>query len=484
MYTAITVIPYLVASLAIALAFYFFYKSKKNMDQLKSEEKGIATRSIILESLLENLEYKVLTQNIVSLLTKELNLQLASLMLLDQERKNLQTTAISHTSISDGNQVSKLSLEQFSLPLTNTQNPAVNSLISKSAQELQDLHALVGPVFTQEQATQIQQTFSINSLILFPLHHQDKQVGVLIVGFSRLSDQISEVEKDTILNLSQKIGSLIDHSLLFSSLQTAKESLAGMTQQIYTMNAKLHQLDKLKDDFVSVASHELRTPMTAIRSYVWMALNRSDMPLSDKLKRYLTRTLVSTERLINLVNDMLNVSRIESGRVEIVPKPFNLLELIRDCVAEVGPKAAEKNLHINIVSTQLPEIFADSDKVHQVALNLIGNALKFTPVDGKITISFFSDGTLVQTDVKDSGVGISRDDLSHLFKKFGRLDNSYVAAATSGGTGLGLYISKSLVDLMKGKIWATSEGMGRGSSKSHLMLASWERFAVVRVKVP
>ncbi|MDD5147687.1 MAG: HAMP domain-containing sensor histidine kinase, partial [Candidatus Daviesbacteria bacterium] len=211
-------------------------------------------------------------------------------------------------------------------------------------------------------------------------------------------------------------------------------------------NRKLKALDKTKDDFVSVTSHELRTPMAAIRSYAWMALHRSDIPLSKTLEKYLVRVLISTERLINLVNDMLNISRIESGRIEISPEPIDILSLIRDIVDEVYySKSEEKNIQFVVSENKVPKAFADPEKLRQVFLNLVGNSLKFTPNGGKISFDFFSDGKTVEISVSDTGIGISREDLSKLFHKFGRLDTSYTAAATSGGTGLGLYISKNLV---------------------------------------
>lgn len=328
-------------------------------------------------------------------------------------------------------------------------SPWDKELVLGQAVVLSQINELVLPSY---------QGFSnIKSLIISPIHFSKKLVGAMIMASPRPTTDLSQEEFEAI----ELITSLV--SLAFK-IQDTQQSLTKVTQEMYKMNMQLHQLDKLKDDFVSVASHELRTPMTAIRSYSWMALNRSDIPLSDKLKRYLSRTLISTERLINLVNDMLNVSRIEAGRVEINPQPFDMAALVDDVMAEVAPKAQEKSLQLSTLKQPIPQVFADADKVHQVLLNLIGNSMKFTPPEGSITVSFFSDGKVLEVIVKDSGVGISPDDLPRLFKKFGRLDNSYVAAATSGGTGLGLFISKSLIELMKGKIWASSEGMGKGTT--------------------
>ena len=297
----------------------------------------------------------------------------------------------------------------------------------------------------------------IHSLLLLPIQHQRQLAGILVIASNKRADQVDAQE----IEFAQMITKYID---LAYRLQDTEMSLTKITQQVYQMNARLHQLDKLKDDFVSVASHELRTPMTAIRSYSWMALHRSDIPLSQKLQRYLYRVLVSTERLINLVNDMLNLSRIEAGRIEVLPKAFNITELVKDIVEDVTPRALEKRLQITVLEHPVPQAFADSDKVREVLLNLIGNSLKFTYPGGVITIDFFSDGKMVEVSVKDNGAGITKDDLAKLFHKFSRLENSYTSVSTSGGTGLGLYISKNLIELMHGKIWAASDGEDKGTT--------------------
>ncbi len=298
---------------------------------------------------------------------------------------------------------------------------------------------------------------NIHSLLILPIQHAHKLAGVLVLGSSKAAGEINPEE----IEFGEMVTKLIN---IAYRLEDTEGSLTKITQQVYEMNAKLHQLDKLKDDFVSVASHELRTPMTAIRSYVWMALHRSDIPLSQKLEKYLYRTLVSTERLINLVNDMLNVSRIEAGRIEINPKSFNIVELVKEVMEEVKVKADEKSIKLVVLEHQIPPVFGDPDKVHQILLNLIGNSLKFSYPSGQIIVDFIVSEKMIDISVKDKGAGIAKDDLNKLFHKFSRLDSSYTAVSTSGGTGLGLYISKSLIDLMHGKIWVTSEGSEKGST--------------------
>jgi len=300
------------------------------------------------------------------------------------------------------------------------------------------------------------------------LHINDEIIGFLVLGEKASGEMYSEQDLKVFDILSPEFAVAIQNAESYDKIKrfnmTLKEEVRKATTDLQIANTRLKELDRLKNDFVSIASHELRTPMTAIRSYLWMALKRPDFPLSLKMEKYLSRAYISTERLINLVNDMLNVSRIESGSIEIKPKEFDIQVLIDEIISMVVPKATEKNIKIEVNKTKIPTVFADQDKVTQVVLNLLGNALKFTPIDGKISVNFFSDGKVVETSVHDSGVGISKDDLPKLFQKFGRLDNSYAAAATSGGTGLGLFISKSLVDLMHGKIWAVSEGSGKGAT--------------------
>ncbi len=303
-------------------------------------------------------------------------------------------------------------------------------------------------------------------IVAIPLYTKGEDIDLLVLG-EKLSGDIYTTEDINLLNIFLPEATVaIQNAKSYDQIKrfnvTLREEVNKSTGELKITNQKLKELDKLKDDFVSIASHELRTPMTAIRSYVWMALHKSDIPLSQKLEKYLYRTLISTERLINLVNDMLNVSRIEAGKIEIEPKSFDMTSLVKEVMEEVKVKADEKRLQIQILEHKVPDVFADPDKVHQVLLNLVGNALKFTYPGGIITIDFFTDGRVLEVSVKDNGAGISKEDLSKLFHKFARLDNSYVSISISGGTGLGLYISKSLVELMKGRIWASSDGVNQG----------------------
>lgn len=308
-----------------------------------------------------------------------------------------------------------------------------------------------------------------NIALVKSLRVKDKTVGILILGEKASGEAYSSQDLKFLDIFTPEVAVAIQNSQSYDKIKnfnaTLSEEVRKATADLRQANERLRTLDTLKDDFVSVASHELRTPMTAIRSYAWMALNRSDIPLSEKVKKYLVRVLISTERLINLVNDMLNISRIEAGKIEISPEPFDLIPLCRDIVDEAYySKSMDKKINLSLLEKPVPKVFADPDKLRQVLLNIVGNSLKFTPSGGSITLDFFSDGKVVEISVKDTGVGIAQEDISRLFQKFGKLDNSYVATATSGGTGLGLYISKKIIELMHGTIRVSSEGIGKGAT--------------------
>ena len=178
------------------------------------------------------------------------------------------------------------------------------------------------------------------------------------------------------------------------------------------------------------------------------------------------RAYTSVDRLIRLVNEILNISRIESGRIILSLESVDLDTLTQEIIDEVHPHAKELSVTVEKVSADsLPQVLADADKIKEVIFNLVGNALKFTPKGGSVTISFSRSGDMIETKVKDTGTGIDLENQSKLFQKFGMLADSYTAnnVATTAGTGLGLYMCKSIVQMHKGKIWVESEGQGKGS---------------------
>lgn len=391
-------------------------------------------------------------QKLIDAIVSELGFVKAFISLIIPEEKILKSIAIS---VSDENHQNILNsfgrpLKNFAVPLDDENNFCVKCAIQKHPRMTNNFTDILTPILDESSATKMAEMLNIRTTVVFPLSFAGEIMGTLSICLNKHIGDLSHAELDTIRELIEVISIAIEKAKIYHELQLANE--------------RLKQMDKLKDEFVSVASHELRTPMTAIKSYAWMVLNGKTQELNDKSKEYLKRVYISTERLINLVNDMLSVSRIESGRVQITVEPFNAADLIFEVITEFKPRSEEKS--INLFS-QLPSsslmVSGDKSKIQEVLENLIGNALKFTPAQGTIAVTASDQGNMIKFCVKDSGKEISSDDIKKLFTKFGRLDSSYVSISENGGTGLGLYICKQYIELQKGKIWAESE-TGNGTA--------------------
>ena len=223
----------------------------------------------------------------------------------------------------------------------------------------------------------------------------------------------------------------------------------------------LQQVDNLKDEFLSVISHELRTPLNFIMGFASILDDEVAGPLTADQHAYLEKILKGTDRMLLLVNDLLDFAKIQAGEFELAAKPAFYAPLVDEVVATLRPLADQKRIAL---APQVPAAIVancDPERVIQVLTNLVGNAIKFTPEEGVVTITASERAGVVVTEIEDTGIGIATEDMAKLFTRFRQLDMS--RTRTAGGTGLGLSISKALVEAHGGLIEATSGGLGKGS---------------------
>lgn len=221
------------------------------------------------------------------------------------------------------------------------------------------------------------------------------------------------------------------------------------------------EADRAKSEFISTVSHELRTPMTAIKGYTDLLFAGAVGPLSDNQKHFLNVIKNNTGRLIALINDLLDISRIETGRVRFEPAPVKLGEIVAGVVEAMAARAQERGLTLTYeVDAGLPEVMGDRDRLFQVLTNLVGNAINYTPA-GSVAVEATNVGMAVQVSVRDTGVGIDPADIGRIFDRFYRSDDPVVQEAS--GTGLGLPIVKMFVEMHGGRVWVDSE-KGKGST--------------------
>lgn len=223
------------------------------------------------------------------------------------------------------------------------------------------------------------------------------------------------------------------------------------------------EIDEMKTELISLSSHELRTPLSAMRGYLSMIQDGDYGPTNPGLKKPLGMIETSTQRLIHIVNEMLDVSRIESGKMILTLSEQNLQDLIKEVIATLQPLANKKKIQLIVEQDTKMVVQADKEKVIEILNNLIGNSLKFTE-KGSITISLEQKEDMVIVSVKDTGIGIAKEDHPKLFSKFDEI--KLKQAGKTSGTGLGLYISHELVKKMGGDMWIKKSEPGEGSTFS------------------
>lgn len=425
---------------------------KKNT-ALAQSNKTLSLLRKIDEIVLSTLtDPQAIAQAVADLTVVETGYKEVSIFLKDPDKNILQRLAISQTDqIKQIEQFFKLKFTDLPVSLDDKENLVVRAFSEKRVHVSHDMSDVLGQSIPTDKAKQIQEMLSIVTITIYPLIVRDVSIGALILSLDLSENNLTNYQHDLRERLPGVVAVAMDNALLYREIQMANE--------------KLKALDKLKDEFVSLASHELRTPMTAIKSYLWMALAGKGGPLSEKQKYYLDRAYNSTDRLIKLVNEMLNVSRIESGRINLEQKAININTLTDDVLADIASRAQELGIHVEVIhDTTLPMVMADVDKIKEVFINLIGNSLKFTPKEGTIRIEFHLNNNMVEVAVRDNGKGIAPEDISKLFQKFSKVDNDYLTVQNVQGTGLGLYISKAIVQLHGGSMWVTSDGLGKGTT--------------------
>lgn len=239
-------------------------------------------------------------------------------------------------------------------------------------------------------------------------------------------------------------------------------------KELKQANARLSELSKLKDSFVSMASHELRTPLASIKNFTEMLLNYDEDKTTQK--EFLNIIYSESDRLLNLINDFLDITKIQAGRMQWNKTEVSLNEIIQQTVRSNKPLIEEAKLDLVMqLDPALPPVMGDKDRLIQVITNLLGNSLKFTPESGKIVIRAWLDKKKKEADgqgsvivsVSDTGIGIAPENFARIFETFGQVGNSLENKPK--GTGLGLPICKKIIEYFGGKIWVES-GLGKGST--------------------
>jgi signal transduction histidine kinase len=306
--------------------------------------------------------------------------------------------------------------------------------------------------------------FEIMARLVNTLDFEVRGIGYIFIGPKRSGAPFSHQDMKILEIIANELVIAVENVQRFEEIEqfnvTLQKKIDEATKELKQSNDKLRALDEAKDEFVSMASHQLRTPLTSIKGYLSMVLEGDAGEITDTQKKMLGQAFFSSQRMVYLISDLLNVSRLKTGKFVIETKPVYLPDIVESEIEQLHEGASAKNLKLTFTK---PKSFAkmtlDEMKLRQVIMNFTDNAIYYTPSGGKINVELKETAKSVEFTVKDSGIGVPKDQQHKLFTKFYRADNA--RKARPDGTGLGLFMAKKVIIAQGGSmIFESKEGKG------------------------
>lgn len=299
--------------------------------------------------------------------------------------------------------------------------------------------------------------------IVIPLLHQNQETGILFLGEHK-SLGYSSRDIEMLESIAGELAVSIRNSLSMEEINELNKSLQRRideaTKELRFSNRQLQRLDEAKNEFISMASHQLRTPLTSIKGYLDMMLEGDLGKISPTQRAVLREAFSSSERMVRLINDFLNVSRLQTGKFTIDKQSVDIAQILRDEVSLLKVVADQRSVEMALkIDKKIPSLAVDSEKIRQVMLNMIDNAIYYSSPHKKVVIALKSSGKMIEFSVKDSGIGVPKSEQANLFGKFFRGTNA--KKRRPDGTGVGLFLAKKVILSHDGEmIFESEEGKG------------------------
>lgn len=401
-----------------------FFKDRYDFEDLTKKLNEVATSTIILSELL----FRFLNN-----LLEEMRITRGTFILLENG-KIYETESVGYKEV------------------INLEPDEIKHLIKEGKTEIFD------EVLEGSKCKEIMRKY--NASLIFPLKTEGEIVGFLILGEKKSGDIYTAQDIRVLEIITAQLALGVQNAKAYEKTQKfnliLRAEVNRATKELRDVNERLREADKAKDEFISMASHEIRTPIATLEGY--LSILNSQKLKAEAAQEISKRSYESVDRLSTLVKDLLDVSRIDQKRIQISKQPIRLERIIDHVIESFELRARDKGIYLKFKKPEkmLPEINIDADRIEEVLNNLVGNAIKFTDKGG-ITISIDKKGNNAIVAVADTGQGIPKDALPNLFKKFYQAQTaSSVLSNEKGGTGLGLYITKNILEMHGGKIWAES----------------------------
>jgi len=417
----------------------------KTQDELDKKILGLYALQRLSRGISSTLEETQIFLNIHSSYLEDLGFEKAVAFLWDNAEKKFRLTLNLGYNEKEANSII-LSLES---------NKEAYQRLIKQAKTLSTVS-----MHDKTQKENINKLFKVSNFVLSPILPKEGNHGFLCVGTESADTLITEGDEELVTILTNEIGQALENAKLFEKTWTAQQQLEKKveerTKEVSHALEEIKAASQRKTDFISAVSHELRTPLTSIKGYAAILLSEKLGRLPESVKERLEKINRHSDELTHLVNDLLDISRIESGKITMKEEVRDLKDIVEaasDLLAE-QLKTKEIRLEVNVPKDAF-KIRVDPNQIERVFINLIGNAIKFTPAKGKITVRSSSGDGFIQTDITDTGIGIPQNALGAIFEEFYRVDNPINQEVK--GTGLGLSLVKHIVEAHKGRIWVKSK---------------------------
>jgi signal transduction histidine kinase len=328
-------------------------------------------------------------------------------------------------------------------------------------------------------------TFEAEHFVIAPILAQDGVIGLVFVGNRYAAPAITQGDEELVTILASQIGQAIENAQLFEKVFRSSQELEikvkERTKQLASALEQVNTISERKTEFISAVSHELRTPLTSIKGYAAILMAGKVGEIPDAVKERLSKINTHSDNLVSLINNLLDIARIESGRVDMkfaLHPVKNILDNVADLLT---PQMKDKEIKLDLINPpEVKEVYIDISHAERVFINLLSNAIKFTPKGGKITISAaVAEKGFVSFSVADTGIGIPPDDLNKLFNEFFRVENEINQNVK--GTGLGLALAKNIVEAHHGTIGVTSQ-VGVGTTFTFTLPATAAAYQSIQPK--
>ena len=421
-----------------------------NMATIKHQVSQLTTLHQVSAAIARTLDLNQILNTVLQLLIANLGFTRMFLMLRHRERDTAYVAQIAGVSPDIAE-----AARHLDVPIQNDGSLQADLLIHGKPLLILSLEAVADRM--QPPILELARRAGVTSFVAVPLQSHNQMLGYLAAD--RGSQPCTDEDLHMLLTIASHVAAAIDNARAYSHLeeltQHLEQRIAERTQELTIANERLQEHDRRRSLFLSVASHELRTPMTVIRSFADNMRDGIAGPVSEQQSTYLTRIGHNLSRLTRIINQLLDWSRLDSKKEVLCLAPVcveTTALLVADSLRTV---AAEKTITLEIVHAEgLPAVQGDCDKLEQILWNLIGNAIKFTPPGGRITVDFRTTPEgFVQTSVADTGCGIDPSHIGKLFHEFSKVPSALPSAQ---GAQLGLFITESLVTMHRGTIWVES----------------------------